>query len=583
MARVADLVAEVLGEPGKSPPRRERKGRFADLPTIATGRKPEPEEDQPEPGVEQAVAEVLEATLSGKDRKGLPDSSFALSGRRYPIHDESHARNALSRSSGKPEEGQVRAAVRRRYPKLVQEAARGGMVKCPRCETLNGKSATTCKNCGKSMKRVAAKAKDDGRTDVKEAVAEALKRGSERAAKLKRLPDGTFAPKGLGRVLRPGDRVKLPDGREGMLMQRSQPGMTGGGENFVKLDDGTEVPGKVATHGRKGLMDRAADRRTARSPVGEAVVAVLEATDSPKVPITNKPGVSNWVEKYNALGGKDNWIRRTAEHLKGKDMPEGRAIPVAVNAAKRMCSSGDTNFPGAQQVNAGSRAQACAAVKTWETAKARSKAGSVTESQLAAVVEAEVDPRRMSRAEHRLVIALVREAAEPEPEVPGTIAGLVSEALIGRGGARKVVELKRLDDGTFAPKGLGRALKAGQQVRFPSGATGRVQYQSPDNMSGTGAIAVHTNKGAANIVDGKARWDPGELSSGGGKATPKLSRRAGDAVGKIGGHLDGQGIWLDDALDMGVGKRELDELVAAGVLEMTTGSGGSTWYRRTRG
>lgn len=57
--------------------------------------------------------------LSYQARKGLKSSSFVFPGeRRYPIEDISHARNALARSSGKPEEGKVRAAVYRKYPSL---------------------------------------------------------------------------------------------------------------------------------------------------------------------------------------------------------------------------------------------------------------------------------------------------------------------------------------------------------------------------------------------------------------------------------------------------------------------------------
>lgn len=37
--------------------------------------------------------------LSTKERNKLPDSAFALPGRRFPIHDKSHARNALARAS----------------------------------------------------------------------------------------------------------------------------------------------------------------------------------------------------------------------------------------------------------------------------------------------------------------------------------------------------------------------------------------------------------------------------------------------------------------------------------------------------
>ena len=57
--------------------------------------------------------------LTTKARKAIPGSSFALPGRRYPIEDASHARNALSRVSqyGSPaEKSRVRSAVHRRYP-----------------------------------------------------------------------------------------------------------------------------------------------------------------------------------------------------------------------------------------------------------------------------------------------------------------------------------------------------------------------------------------------------------------------------------------------------------------------------------
>ncbi len=55
---------------------------------------------------------------SGSARNALPDSAFAGPGRSYPIPDQAHARNALARSSGKSVEGQVRAAVKRRYPNI---------------------------------------------------------------------------------------------------------------------------------------------------------------------------------------------------------------------------------------------------------------------------------------------------------------------------------------------------------------------------------------------------------------------------------------------------------------------------------
>lgn len=59
--------------------------------------------------------------LTAKTRAALPGSAFAMPGRRYPIHDMNHARDALARVSanGTPEEkAMVRAAVHRRYPQM---------------------------------------------------------------------------------------------------------------------------------------------------------------------------------------------------------------------------------------------------------------------------------------------------------------------------------------------------------------------------------------------------------------------------------------------------------------------------------
>ena len=59
------------------------------------------------------------AALTSKARNNLPSSSFVFpKERRYPIHDIAHARNALARSSGKPEEAAVKRAVYKRYPSL---------------------------------------------------------------------------------------------------------------------------------------------------------------------------------------------------------------------------------------------------------------------------------------------------------------------------------------------------------------------------------------------------------------------------------------------------------------------------------
>jgi hypothetical protein len=81
----------------------------------------------------------------------------------------------------------------------------------------------------------------------------------------------------------------------------------------------------------------------------------------------------NWVDD---AGGLPPYIKRIQKHLQEKGMDQSRAIATAVNVVKKMCATGDVNFPGAQQVNAGSRAEACAAVADWEAKKVRAHANS---------------------------------------------------------------------------------------------------------------------------------------------------------------------------------------------------------------
>jgi len=66
------------------------------------------------------------ATLSTNKRNNLPSSSFAIPEKKaYPIPDESHARNALSRvaQNGTPEEKKrVRAAVKKKFPNIGKKS-----------------------------------------------------------------------------------------------------------------------------------------------------------------------------------------------------------------------------------------------------------------------------------------------------------------------------------------------------------------------------------------------------------------------------------------------------------------------------
>jgi hypothetical protein len=65
---------------------------------------------------------MTKLTTQARDR--LPKQDFALPGRRYPVEDIAHARNALARVSqdGTPEEqDEVRRKVAKLYPELRQK------------------------------------------------------------------------------------------------------------------------------------------------------------------------------------------------------------------------------------------------------------------------------------------------------------------------------------------------------------------------------------------------------------------------------------------------------------------------------
>lgn len=100
---------------------------------------------------------------------------------------------------------------------------------------------------------------------------------------------------------------------------------------------------------------------TASARIEEAAVMALV------VEVLAEPEAFNWVED---AGGLPSFVKRIAKHLRAKGFSESHAIATAINAVKKMCASGDTNWPGAQQVNAKSRAQACAALARWERMKA---------------------------------------------------------------------------------------------------------------------------------------------------------------------------------------------------------------------
>ncbi len=58
------------------------------------------------------------ARLNAKARMAIPSTSFALPGRRFPIENASHARNALARAhfASPEEQAEIKRKIKNRYP-----------------------------------------------------------------------------------------------------------------------------------------------------------------------------------------------------------------------------------------------------------------------------------------------------------------------------------------------------------------------------------------------------------------------------------------------------------------------------------
>lgn len=93
-----------------------------------------------------------------------------------------------------------------------------------------------------------------------------------------------------------------------------------------------------------------------------------------KVPLTNKPDKTNWIEE---TGGLPSYIRRVAEHLHGAGKSTGEAIQQAIGIVRNWAAGHDGH---GNAVSAATRAKAAAALAQYEKQRAQAKSDNLKKS-----------------------------------------------------------------------------------------------------------------------------------------------------------------------------------------------------------
>lgn len=577
-------------------------------------------------GLREALDGLSESKLSAEARKNLSPGDFVFPDeRRYPIHDENHARSALSmvaRHGSDDEKAKVRAAVKAKYPDIGLEEADTvadlpqtmfrGKGRCEDCghkisvHDANGKCADcekggtyrayeaqesleiaegcgcwkgycrvpgtkpcapgSCKKCdakrvkadlseamrGQRAKGSLPKENPDAEKPADAISAEAKEHADATTERVKHLQarldslgfetkaDGVFGPKTEGRVrefqLHAGlaqdgvvgkittSALRLAPSPDEMVAVAATPGLVPqtavpapeavdprDAENALKpTGDSTGQEKETKAKVEEGLADGFGsetemgptlmpDDLNLMNPVQPVEVPPKEKKRSkPKPPPAMFKGVGVGETRSNPH------VKELQGDLKkvGYNVVEdGRFGPETEQATKRF------------QRKYGLAADGVVGPKTLRTVKGVKK-------HLAEIDEAGMDQElagdasEWQDARDRLV-ALKRRLAEAEKLGESAWPELeISEApaTAVRGAARKAVQIKRLPDGTFAPKGLGQILRPGDEVEFADGPK--------EGEKGIVSAAGSVNK--VEITTGPRAGDEVRLADNAAEPTPPL-------------------------------------------------------------
>ncbi len=437
--------------------------------------------------------------------------------------------------------------------KLLAEA--DGKADCPMPHEKMGKKGI--KKCPQCKMDLAKEAAEHHKGEKSEKVEEGLLRGSARKAAIdiRRLPDGTFAPKGSGQVLRAGNRVQL-DGKRGEVIKAV------GGTATVKLRGGDTIQVKQPGSAAAAAPKKATEPRPKPPKVGTAESSPEELKAEMK-----------WVRGEMASLRVNGRVDDTGTHLvlskrydqaeKFLKAKEGAAKPESVaaqkvavrekmKAARERLDKAEAALDkkrtdatekaaddalesyhklerelkklrdpdsGLDNPRGLTREQLSSGKNTSDGVAMRPRPGRLKESATRDIVGQRardaVERQRLQEAEcamphekmgkkgikvcMKCKAKLGEEKKEEKGKADKDDKKKVEEASL-RGMARKVVDLKRLPDGTFAPKGRGQVLKPGDRVRV-SERPGRLpgthgtawEGQVHEGIPGSGLLTLVAN------------------------------------------------------------------------------------------
>jgi hypothetical protein len=154
---------------------------------------------------------VNKDALTTGGRKHIAPENFALPETKgYPIHDISHARNALARASGKPEEAKVKSAVYAKYPSLKPDVIeKGGPGSGPR----PGQGGTGDRKEHEkllsvdAMKQMSISEHEKARNDHEQKAAQAERAGDKKAAEYHKMAAEMHGHMGMSKtIVNPHDK-----------------------------------------------------------------------------------------------------------------------------------------------------------------------------------------------------------------------------------------------------------------------------------------------------------------------------------------------------------------------------------------